>query len=172
VGVVLVGHGQLPRDLPKKLSSEYLALKFKHGLSAEEERRLDELEKLILGWHRDERNDPYYHSVQRLAEEVSRLGAFARVWTAFNEFCRPTLAEALEEACSCSVDVVVVVPTMMTRGGEHSEGEIPAVIEEFRGRCGKPLIYAWPFETESIAKLLVETVRSHLARHIHEKGCG
>jgi sirohydrochlorin cobaltochelatase len=165
VGVVVVGHGQLPSDLPREASAKYLMLKFKHSRSAEEENLYRELEELVLNWPRDEKNDPYYISLQRLAEEVARLGGFSEVWFAFNEFCRPTLAEALEEACRSSVDVVAVVTTMTTPGGEHSEEEIPALIEEARREWRKPVIYAWPFDPGQIARLLVENVNTHLSKH-------
>ncbi len=172
IGVVLVGHGQLPRDLPDELAGEYLGLKFKRPRTPAEEGRLGELEKLVLDWPRDEGNDPYYHGLHRLSEKVASLGRFERVWVAFNEFCRPKLGEALEEACRSGVDVVVVVTTMLTRGGEHSEEEIPAAIEEHRSKCGRPLIYAWPFDEALVARLLVESVRSHLSSCLAGEGYG
>jgi len=46
VGVVLVGHGQLPSDIPKELRSEYL--KFKENRTRLEEERFEELENVVL----------------------------------------------------------------------------------------------------------------------------
>jgi sirohydrochlorin cobaltochelatase len=131
VGVVLVGHGQLPSDIPKELRSEYLKLKFKENRTRLEEERFEELENVVLNWARNEVNDPYAHSLQTLASELSKIGGYEKVVVAFNEFCRPTVEEALE-VCNSDVDVVVVVTTMTTKGGEHSEKDIPELLEKMR----------------------------------------
>jgi sirohydrochlorin cobaltochelatase len=77
-------------------------------------------------------NDPYAHSLQTLASELSIIGGYEKVVVAFNEFCRPTVEEALVEVCNSDVDVVVVVTTMTTKGGEHSEKDIPELLEKMR----------------------------------------
>ena len=67
VGVILVGHGQLPKDLHPAIKGEYLSLKFKVQRSAEEEERFRSLERLVLKWPRNEFNDPYARSLKVLA---------------------------------------------------------------------------------------------------------
>jgi sirohydrochlorin cobaltochelatase len=108
-------------------------------------------------------NDPYAHSLQTLASELSKIGGYEKVVVAFNEFCRPTVEEALE-VCNSDVDVVVVVTTMTTKGGEHSEKDIPELLEKMRKKCLKQIVYAWPFDVRSVARLLVETINLHLSR--------
>jgi len=163
VGVILVGHGQLPKDLPPKMKGEYLSLKFKASRSAEEEERLRSLEKTIMSWPRNDANDPYAHSLRVLSEELKRIGRYDEVWVAFNEFCAPTLEEVLDEASRSDVDVIVVVTTMTTRGGEHAEEEIPSVIERYREKISpKKVVYAWPFDPRSVARMLAENIENHL----------
>ena len=82
VGVVLVGHGQLPSDIPKELGSEYL--KLKENRTRMEEERFEELENVVLNWARNEVNDPYAHSLQTLASELSMIGGYEKVVVAFN----------------------------------------------------------------------------------------
>jgi sirohydrochlorin ferrochelatase len=164
VGVVLVGHGQLPSDIPKELRSEYLKLKFKENRTRLEEERFEELENVVLNWARNEVNDPYAHSLQTLASELSMIGGYEKVVVAFNEFRRPTVEEALVEVCNSDVDVVVVVTTMTTKGGEHSEKDIPELLENMRKKCLKQIVYAWPFDVRAVARLLVETINLHLSR--------
>jgi hypothetical protein len=79
VGVVLVGHGQLPSCIPKELGSEYLKLKFKENRTRMEEERFEELENVVLNWARNEVNDPYAHSLQTLASELSMIGGMRRL---------------------------------------------------------------------------------------------
>jgi len=163
VGVILVGHGQLPKDLPPAIKGEYLSLKFKVHRSAEEEERFRSLETTVLRWPRNEFNDPYAHSLRVLAEELKRVGSYDRIWVAFNEFCEPTLEEALDEVARSDSDVVVIVTTMTTRGGEHAEEEIPAQIERFKPKMGnKVVIYAWPFDPSSVAEMLAKNIEKHL----------
>jgi hypothetical protein len=84
VGVVLVGHGQLPSDIPNELRSEYLKLKFKENRTRLEEERFEELENVVLNWARNEVNDPYAHSLQTLASELSMIDGYEKVVVAFN----------------------------------------------------------------------------------------
>lgn len=163
VGVILVGHGQLPKDLPPAIRGEYLSLKFKVQRSAEEEERFRSLERLVLKWPRNEFNDPYAHSLKVLAEELKKIGRYDRVWVAFNEFCEPTLEEALDEAAHSDSDVIVIVTTMTTRGGEHAEEEIPEQIERLKPKMeNKLVIYAWPIDPSTVAEMLRKNVEKHL----------
>ncbi|MEM4417091.1 MAG: hypothetical protein QXD32_03440, partial [Nitrososphaerota archaeon] len=85
VGIILVGHGQLPKDLPQDLRHEYLSLKHKRRKPPEEEAKLESLERIVLEWPRNDSNDPYAHSLKLLAEELRRMGEYDRVWVAFKE---------------------------------------------------------------------------------------
>jgi sirohydrochlorin cobaltochelatase len=105
-------------------------------------------------------NDPYAHSLQTLASELSVIGGYKKVVVAFNEFCRPTV----EEVCKSDADGVVVVTTITTKGGEHSEKDIPELLEKMRKKCLKQIVYAWPFDVRAVERLFVETINLHLSR--------
>lgn len=52
-------------------------------------------------------------------------------------------------------DKIFVVTPMMTRGGEHSELEIPAAIEHFKDRFPDVHIeYVWPLKSVQVAQYL------------------
>ncbi|MEM0444076.1 MAG: CbiX/SirB N-terminal domain-containing protein [Candidatus Caldarchaeum sp.] len=162
IGVIVVGHGQMPYDLTPEIKYRYMRLKFKAERTEDEEKTFKQLEDTILNWPRNALNDPYASSLHNIAEELKRIGVFNAVWVAFNEFCKPTLREAIENACQSDVDVIVVVTTMTTRGGDHAEREIPAIMEAAKQKCSKTLIYAWPFDVTEVAQLLAKTVNYHL----------
>lgn len=87
------------------------------------------------------------------------------VLVGFNEFCAPSLEEALEQAVAQKADRVVVITPMMTRGGEHAESDIPAAIETARGwRRGVECVYAWPFEHATVARFLGGQVERSVER--------
>lgn len=163
VGVIVVGHGEPPRDLPHGISKEYFMLMMKRDRTPEEEKRFIQLEQLVTSWARTPQNDPYYYGLIEVVEALKKGTGLKHVWMAFNEFCRPTLQEALEAACASEVSAIVVVTVMMTRGGHHSEEEIPETVERFRVKCDKKIIYAWPFEASSVAELLARQVKKFLS---------
>ncbi|MEM4288859.1 MAG: CbiX/SirB N-terminal domain-containing protein [Nitrososphaerota archaeon] len=154
IGVVLVGHGELPKDIPREILGEYFELMARRR-TAIEDARFKRLEEEISSWSRTPENDPYFYGLMEIGNELRRIGKFANVWIAFNEFCKPTLLEALKEACKSDVDVIVVSTVMLTRGGHHSEDEIPSTIEEARLSCEKPIIYVWPIDPRDTALFLL-----------------
>lgn len=165
VGLILVGHGEPPRDLPRKIIREYFELMEKRRTEIEEE-RFRRLEEEIASRPRTPENDPYFYGLMAIAEELRKTQGFTQVWVAFNEFCRPTLREALKEACSSDVDVIVVVTVMLTRGGHHSEEEIPSAIEEAKTFCRKPIVYVWPIEPSDLARFLLSQVEKALKGNV------
>ncbi|MEM0482657.1 MAG: CbiX/SirB N-terminal domain-containing protein [Nitrososphaerota archaeon] len=161
-GLILVGHGEPPKDLPRRIIREYFELMGKNRTEAEDE-HFRRLEEEIVSRPRTPRNDPYFYGLLSVAEELRKTRRFKHVWVAFNEFCRPTLMEALREACASDVDVIVVATVMLTRGGHHAEEEIPSTIEQAKSFCSKPIIYAWPIDTSDFAKFLLSQVENVLA---------
>jgi len=148
VVVLLVGHGVPPSDYPRERLAEYMRLK---TLAEAGDRRAGEqygrLEREMRRWPRTKENDPYWAGVMELAREIKRAGGFASVKVAFNEFCAPDLEEAFEEVSKLDIDTVVVVPTMIVRGGEHSETEIKEKIDAAKKRHPRlNILYAWPFD--------------------------
>ncbi len=152
---ILVGHGQLPKDLPEETRREYLVLKAKRDRTQEEEERYQELERKITNWPRNQENDPYWSSINKLAKLLKERSSLDKVIPAFNEFCNPSLEKALEEACKENCDRIIVIPTMLIPGGVHSEEEIPEAIERMKRKCECEIIYLWPFDINEIANMLL-----------------
>ncbi len=164
--IVLAMHGAPPADFPQSERAEFMSLHGRIGHShktPEESLRLryTELEKKMRAWPRNPHNDPFFAGSEELAERLSRQSGF-RVILGFNEFCGPSLDEALDQAAAEADEVVVVTP-MMTRGGGHSEADIPGAIERARTRHpGKRIVYAWPFAVEDVTRFLA----SHLKKYV------
>jgi sirohydrochlorin cobaltochelatase len=79
---------------------------------------------------------------------------------AFNEFCTPTLQEAVEDLIGQGATRITVITTMFTPGGSHSEIEIPEILDQLRPRHPNvDLRYAWPFDLQLVAKTLAEQLR-------------
>lgn len=158
--IVLAMHGVPPRDFPRSEMREYFRLSLKaednpSSLSPSEEARLVELEKKIRSWPRNEINDPFYAGSVKIAQALESL-AGCEVLLGFNEFCSPSVEEALELACSQEPETIIVLTPMLTPGGEHAAREIPAAIQKVKARHQeKKIIYAWPFEPEEIARFLL-----------------
>jgi sirohydrochlorin cobaltochelatase len=155
--LILVAHGQFPKDVPNEISNKYFSLMSKRR-NEEEEKEFKELEKSILEWPRNEENDPYWYNVKRLAEELKKKSKFKEVRISFLEFCAPLFSEVLEKACKEDYDRIFVVSTMFTPGGIHSEKDIPEVIEEMKKKYNKNIIYVWPFKIEDIAEFILKYI--------------
>jgi sirohydrochlorin cobaltochelatase len=86
-----------------------------------------------------------------------------RVIVGFNEFCAPSLDEALEQAAGSGTSRIVVVTPMMTRGGEHAEADIPVAIRRAQQRHPEiAFVYAWPFEMEQVAQFLASQIAQYV----------
>lgn len=158
--VVLVGHGAVPADCPRDLVTRLKALEGRRraagGPMSDEESALD---ARIRSWPRTRESDPYGAGLEALAAHLRPLLGNARLVVAYNEFCAPTLEEAVAALAAGGASAVVVVPSMLTPGGVHSEIEIPEIIE--RLRAAHPTLtmrYAWPFDLDAVARLLADQV--------------
>jgi len=128
------------------------------------ERRWAELEKKMRLWPRTDQNDPYHAGAQELAARMREVIG-CPVIAAFGEFCAPTLDEALEQAAAQQPERVIVATPMMTRGGEHSEIDIPEAVDRARRRFPHvSFVYAWPFESSEIALFLANQIRRFLEK--------
>jgi len=79
---------------------------------------------------------------------------------AYNEFCAPTLEEAVEDLINQGATSITVLTTMFTPGGSHSEVEIPEILDHLRPKYPDiKLRYAWPFDLQLIAKTLTEQLK-------------
>ena len=126
------------------------------------DRAFTKLDTKIRTWPRTPENDPFWAATHALADALREKTGY-EVIVGFNEFCAPSLDEALDQAAASEAGRIVVVTPMMTRGGEHAEEDIPAVLDGARGR--HPAIefaYAWPFDTVDVAAFLAEQVRASI----------
>jgi sirohydrochlorin cobaltochelatase len=168
VVIVLAMHGAPPQDLPKRKIGEFFSLhmQLEWNVVPEERRpmiesRYAELEKTICSWPRTEQNDPFYTASHELADQLS-LATGYDVVVGFNEFCTPSLDDALDQAVMQEADRVIVVTPMMTPGGEHAEIDIPTAIDDARQRHPDvDFRYAWPFDMRDVAKFLREQIARH-----------
>jgi len=160
-GVVLVGHGGIPKDCPpelvvrlKRLEAQRRAAK---AAPSQEERELDEK---IRRWPRTRETDPYQWGLEAVAVQLRSHLDGALFALAYNEFCAPTLEEAVEELAAKGAVQIVVTTTMFTPGGSHSEVEIPEILEQLRPNYpGVALTYAWPFDLRLVAGTLAEQLK-------------
>lgn len=160
-GVILVGHGGIPKGCPqelvtklKRLESQRRAAKLPPSV---EERELD---AKIRQWPRTAESDPYQAGLERVAALLRAQLDSALFAVAYNEFCAPTLEESVESLITQGATHITVTTTMFTPGGSHSEIEIPEILDQLRPlHPGVELRYAWPFDLESVANTLAEQVR-------------
>jgi sirohydrochlorin cobaltochelatase len=164
--IVLAMHGSPPRDFPRREMAEYFGLRSRLGHAAGDDPskpRYEELERKMRDWPRTPENDPYFTASQEMAAQLSRATGNP-VTVGFNEFCAPTLDAALDRAAGDGADTVIVVTPMMTRGGEHSETEIPEEVEQARKRHpGTRFVYVWPFESADVAGFLAAQIRQFMS---------
>ena len=152
---ILVGHGAVPKDAPKSLVEEFKRLEKTSPGSSE----LREVDGKLRNWPRTSQTDPYKEGLEKIAESLQKRMPSHSVLEAYNEFCSPSLEEALELAARQGAESITVIPTMFTRGGIHSETEIPEIIEKFSKERPQILTnYVWPFDLETIATMLAEEI--------------
>ena len=161
--VILVGHGGLPSDLPSGIVEKFMRLhksRVKAGTEITSEEI--ELDNTIRRWERSPETDPYKSGLEDLAVHMEPLLKNFILKTAYNEFCYPTIEDAIEELASKSVSKIILVSTMITRGGSHSEQEIPEELEALRKKFKDMEIqYAWPFDIDTFALFMSTHVKIH-----------
>ena len=159
-GVILVGHGGIPKGCPQELITQLKRLEGQRRaagtpVSAEEH----ELDTRIRRWPRTPETDPYQSGLEAVAARLRPALGNTLFAVAYNEFCAPTLEESVEDLIKRGATHITVATTMFTPGGSHSEIEIPEILEHLRQQYpGIELRYAWPFDLLMVAKLLQEQV--------------
>jgi len=161
--IVLVMHGIPPKDFPPQELAEFFSLQGRlrretgpQKISLTE--RHETLERKLRKWPRNAGNDPFYVASRELAAGLSNVTGNS-VLVGYNEFCSPDFEEAIMEAANEAPDRILIVTPMMTRGGEHAEIEIPAKINKLQILYPRiKLVYAWPFETEQVARFLANHI--------------
>jgi sirohydrochlorin cobaltochelatase len=155
-GVVLVGHGGIPTDYPREPLNALKTLESKRrvtgGDPSPEETALD---RRIRQWPRTPQNDPYQAGLEALAAHLRPALNGDLFAIAYNEFCAPTVEDAVETLIDAGARQIRVVPSMITPGGSHSEREIPETLARLRNKHPQiDLRYAWPFDLKEVASML------------------
>ena len=161
-GVILVGHGSIPKDCPKDIITAFKAAEAARrvtgGEPTQEER---ELEAIIRGWPRAKGSDPYREGIEKLAERLEPLLEGARLATAYNEFSAPSIETVVDEMARDGILEITVIPTMLTPGGVHSEVDIPEELERLkRAYPTTEIRYGWPFDLDRLARMLADHLRA------------
>ncbi|MEK9630204.1 MAG: CbiX/SirB N-terminal domain-containing protein [Nitrospinota bacterium] len=166
-GIVLVGHGGLPSDFPEELVSKLKrleAVRRKNNLPISDEE--NQIDKTLRNWPRNKDTDPYQAGLQAVAESLKPLLEECDLEVAYNEFCSPTIKEAVRILVENGNNNITIICTMFTPGGSHSEIEIPEEINELKEMFPNVKInYAWPFDLEHVANFL----KGHLSKHLEPK---
>ena len=167
LGVVLIGHGAPATDTPPQLIGELMGLEWRPGACPGGHHhapgsRGAELDAQIRNWPRRNGNDPYKAGLERVAQALASLLPTKRFAIGYNEFCRPTIAEAVEQVIQQGARRVLVIPSMLTPGGIHSEVDIPHALKAIRAAHPDVAIeYVWPFSVEEVARLLASRIERH-----------
>jgi sirohydrochlorin cobaltochelatase len=162
--ILLVGHGATARDTPRDFVAEL------KQLERERERRGDthmsdreaELDRIIRHWPRTPTSDPYKHGLESIAASLATRIAPRKLVVGYNEFCAPSVDEALAELIADGIRTITIVTTMFTPGGSHAEIDIPNIVQKARERYASATIhYAWPFDPAGIADFLARHLEAH-----------
>lgn len=160
-GVILVGHGGIPKGCPQELVTKLKRLEAQRRAaklppSAEE----IELDTKIRRMPRTPETDPYQSGLEAVAARLRANLGDVLFAVAYNEFCAPTLEESVEALIQQGATHITVTTTMFTPGGSHSEVEIPEILDHLRPQYpGVELRYAWPFDLQLVANTLAEQVK-------------
>ena len=160
-GVILVGHGGIPKGCPQELITKLKRLEGQRRaagapISAEEQ----ELDTRIRRWPRTTETDPYQSGLEAVAAQLRDNLGDVLFAVAYNEFCAPTLEESVEELIKKGATHITVATTMFTPGGSHSEVEIPEILDHLRPlHPNVELRYAWPFDMDLIAGMLATQIK-------------
>lgn len=159
-GVILVGHGGIPKDCPQELVTRLKRLEAqRRAAKAAPTQEELELDMKIRRWPRTGATDPYQPGLEAVAEQLKRHLDGALCAVAYNEFCAPTLEESVEELIKKGATHITVATTMFTPGGSHSEIEIPEILDRLRMQHPSvELRYAWPFDLGLAASMLAEQI--------------
>ena len=160
--ILLVGHGGLPSDIPSEIVEKFMRIhKVRVKTGSEITKEEIELDRAIRMWKRTPVNDPYKTGLESLASEMENYLDGYHIKTAYNEFCYPDIENAISELVEDNFPKIILVTTMITRGGSHSEKEIPEELNRFQ--IQHPTIdiqYAWPFCIKSFAEFLGKHAQS------------
>lgn len=159
--IILVGHGGLPSDAPGQLVSELKGLEAARRARGEPEmgEREAELDEKIRNWPRTKESDPYKYGLESVLEELRPKLGGRKVVEAYNEFCAPSVEDAIANLVKEGATHITLLTTMFTRGGSHAEFEIPELVEYAKEQYpGIAIEYVWPFDLSRVVDFLASHV--------------
>ena len=160
LGVILIGHGGLPSDIPKEIVEDFKKVhkhRIRTGTPITSKEK--ELDKVIRNWTRSPATDPYKYGLEKLAQQLAPQLEDYILITAYNEFCYPSIEQAADVLAEKDITEVILVTTMITPGGSHSEKEIPEEVEALRLKYPKiNYEYAWPYDLGIFSNLLADHI--------------
>lgn len=163
--IVLAMHGGIPNDFPKAELHRFFSL-HEQGTQLPEAKQL---EQKLRHWPRNQSNDPYYWGSVQLQKALQKVSGLP-VILAFNEFCAPSIEEAILQAVEQrKARVVLLITPMLTPGGNHSEKDIPAAIQKAKQQIkssGVTIQYIWPIPVEETARFFLQQI--HQFNTIHK----
>jgi sirohydrochlorin cobaltochelatase len=156
--LLLVGHGAPPRGYSGEKVRRLKTLEAHRRRKGNQKAMSDEeriLDAEIRAWPRTAETDPYQAGIERLATELRTQGA-THLHVAYNEFCGPSVEDAIALMYAAGHRRIRVLPTMFTPGGVHSEEEIPEILVEARVQYPDlKLDYVWPFDLSRLASMML-----------------
>lgn len=161
--IIQAMHSAPPNDFPPHETIELFNLHA--GLEHQEDEesqilqeRFGQLHSKIRAWPRTPNNDPFFAGSLELAQHLQEATQ-KKVILGFNEFCSPSPEGVFQQAMQHSPRTTFVITPMMTRGGKHSEVEIPPAINDFKERYPNTLIqFVWPLEPSHSANFLASQI--------------
>ncbi len=162
-GVILVGHGGVPHDCPSDLISKLKRLEAqRRAAGAPMSQEEQEIDQQVRHWPRTAESDPYKTGLETLGSHLRSLLNGEHFALAYNEFCTPTLEEAVESLIAEGAKDITVTSTMFTPGGSHSELEVPESLAALRKTYPDiTLRYAWPFDLDLVSRMLAEHIKKY-----------
>ena len=160
LGVILIGHGGLPSDIPKEIVEDFMKVhKQRVRTGGPITLKEKELDNVIRFWTRSPATDPYKYGLEKLAEHLAPQLEDYILITAYNEFCYPSIEQAADVLAEKDITEVILITTMITPGGSHSEREIPEEVDALRLKSPKiNYEYAWPYDLGIFSNLLADHI--------------
>jgi len=158
--VLLVGHGGWPSDCPEELAGKLKRLENKRRKENMPPSKEEiELDSVVRAWPRTPKTDPYKYGLELLASRLAERLNLYSMGLAYNEFCDPTITKAAGRLVQEGANTIIIVTTMFTPGGSHSEKEIPEEMTLLQKQYpAVEFIYAWPFDMDRAAGMLADHV--------------
>lgn len=118
-----------------------------------------ELDAKIRQWPRTKETDPYKYGLESMLQGLAPKLGGRRVVEAYNEFCAPSVEDAIADLVKDGASHITLLTTMFTRGGSHAEFEIPELVEYARTQYPDVTIeYVWPFDLNRVVDFLAAHV--------------